>query len=98
MNSQKSVFRCQDQQYVTKISGSQFQQFDDSKIFPPDSRAEIGRDCHGTESSDDSQDHGRKMLRRVANRRSAQQSRARKKVTIDNILLINAVPQTTREI
>jgi hypothetical protein len=98
MDSQKSVFRCQDQQYVTKISGSQFQHFDDNQIFPPDSRAEVSRDCHGAESSDDSQDHGRKMLRRVANRRSAQQSRARKKVTIDKILVINSVSQTIRDI
>lgn len=97
MESTKSVFRGQDQQYVTKISGSQFRQFDDSQIFPPDSRAEIGRDCHGTESSDDSQDHGRKMLRRVANRRSAQQSRARKKVTINNTLVVNAVYAIIKE-
>lgn len=37
-------------------------------------------DSRHPESADESQVHGRKMLRRVANRRSAQQSRARKKV------------------
>ena len=89
MESSKPAFRCENRQYVAKISGSQFQQFDDNQIFPTDSLVESGRDSHSTESSDESQDHGRKMLRRVANRRSAQQSRARKKVTTKNVFLIN---------
>jgi hypothetical protein len=48
--------------------------------FIADAKSRLFREPLSVESSDESQVHGRKMLRRVANRRSAQQSRARKKV------------------
>ena len=49
----------------------------DFKCFPYEDQA------HGISITlNESQVHGRKMLRRVANRRSAQQSRARKKVSL----------------
>ena len=52
----------------------------------PDSLNEFAYQDHGiSATSNESQVHGRKMLRRVANRRSAQQSRARKKVSSSSI-------------
>ena len=81
-----SAPRCDNQNEMlfeaSTTSESRIHQISAQSEFISDSKARLFREPQSVESSDESQVHGRKMLRRVANRRSAQQSRARKKVCL----------------